>query len=44
MQKDGEMTEDELKAAETEIQKITDKNTEEVDNVLASKEAEIMSI
>ena len=44
MQKDGEITEDELKVAETEIQKITDKNVEEIDNMVASKEAEIMSI
>ena len=44
MQKDGKMTEDELKAAETEIQKITDKNVEEVDKIIASKETEIMSI
>ena len=44
MQKDGEITEDELKAAETEIQKITDKNVEEIDKIVASKETEIMSI
>ena len=44
MQKDGEITEDELKAAETEIQKITDKNIEEVDKIISAKETEIMSI
>ena len=44
MQKDGEITEDELKAAETEIQKITDKNVEEVDKIISAKETEIMSI
>ena len=44
MQKDGEITEDELKSTETEIQKITDKNVEEVDNIIAAKETEIMSI
>ena len=44
MQKDGEITEDELKAAETEIQKITDKNVEEIDKITAAKETEIMSI
>ena len=44
MQKDGEITEDELKASENEIQKITDKNVEEVDKIIASKETEIMSI
>ena len=44
MQKDGEMTEDELKNAENEIQKITDKNVEEVDKIIEAKELEIMSI
>ena len=38
------MTEDELKIAETEIQKITDKNIEEIDKILANKETEIMSV
>ena len=44
MQKDGEITEDELKVAETEIQKITDKNVEEIDKIISAKETEIMSI
>lgn len=44
LQKDGEITEDELKVAEAEIQKMTDKSVEEVDKIVASKEAEIMSI
>jgi len=44
MQKDGEITEDELKGAETDIQKLTDKNIEEIDKILAVKETEIMSI
>ena len=44
MQKDGEITEDELKVAEAEIQKITDKKVEEADKIIASKEAEIISI
>ena len=43
-QKNSEITEDELKAAETEIQKITDKNIEEIDKILTNKENEIMSI
>ena len=43
-QKNSEITEDELKAAETEIQKITDKNIEEIDKILANKETEIMSV
>jgi len=44
MQKDGEITEDELKGAETDIQKLTDKNIEEIDKILSVKETEIMSI
>ena len=44
LQKDGEMTEDELKQAENEIQKITDKSIEEIDKILETKEKEIMSV
>ena len=43
-QKNSEITEDELKVAESEIQKITDKNIEEIDKILANKETEIMSV
>lgn len=43
-QKNSEITEDDLKNAETEIQKITDKNIEEIDKILADKEKEIMSV
>ncbi len=43
-QKEGEMTEDELKQAENEIQKITDKNIEEIDKILEAKEKEVMSV
>ena len=43
-QKNGEMTEDELKQTENEIQKITDKNIEEIDVILEKKEKEIMSV
>ena len=43
-QKEGTMTEDELKQAENEIQKITDKNIEEIDKILEAKEKEVMSI
>ena len=42
-QKEGEMTEDELKQAENEIQKITDKNIEKIDKILEAKEKEVMS-
>lgn len=44
MQKNSEITEDELKQAENEIQKITDKNIEEIDKITANKETEVMSI
>ena len=44
MQKNSEITEDELKTAENDIQKITDKSVEEIDKILANKETEIMSI
>ena len=43
-QKDGDMTEDELKQAENEIQKITDKNIENIDKILEKKEKEVMSV
>ncbi len=43
-QKEGNMTEDELKNAEAEIQKMTDKSIEEIDKILAVKEKEIMSV
>lgn len=44
LQKDGEMTEDEEKQAEVEIQKITDKMIEEIDKILQEKEKEVMSV
>lgn len=43
-QKDSEITEDDLKIAEEEIQKITDKNIEEIDKILDNKEKEVMSV
>ena len=43
-QKDGEMTEDDLKHAENKIQELTDKAIDEVDKILANKENEILSI
>ena len=43
-QKNNEMTEDELKQAENEIQKMTDKSIEDVDKILKNKESEILSI
>ena len=44
MQKEGGMTEDDLKDAETQIQKLTDKYVADVDSQVASKEADIMKI
>ena len=43
-QKEGNITEDELKQAEIEIQKIADKNIEEIDKILEAKEKEVMSV
>lgn len=43
-QKDSEITEDDLHSAEEQIQKITDKKIEEIDNILSNKEKEIMSV
>lgn len=44
IQKNGKMTEDELKQAETEIQKMTDKSIEEIESILDKKEKEVMSV
>ena len=44
MQKNSEITEDDLKSAEDTIQKLTDKKIEEIDKILENKEKEIMSI
>ena len=43
-QKDGNITEDDLRNAENEIQKLTDKKIEKIDEILTNKEKEIMSI
>ena len=43
-QKEGNITEDDLKQAENEIQKLTDKHVEEIDKILENKEKEIMSV
>lgn len=44
MQKNSEISEDELKVAEDNIQKLTDKYVGEVDTILERKEKEVMSI
>ena len=43
-QKNGEMTEDELKSTEDQIQKLTDKKVAEIDKMVETKEKEIMSV
>ena len=44
MQKDGGLTEDDLKSAETQIQKLTDKYVGDVDSHVESKETDIMRV
>lgn len=44
MQKEGGLTEDDLKSAETQIQKLTDKYVADIDGQVASKENDVMKI
>lgn len=44
MEKSGEISEDELKRSQEEVQKLTDKYIEEVDKMLAAKETDIMEV
>ena len=44
MQKNSEITEDDLRGAEDSIQKLTDKKIEEIDKVLLDKEKEILTV
>ena len=44
MQKNSEITEDDLRNAEETVQKLTDKKIEEIDKNLADKEKEILTI
>ena len=44
MQKNSEISEDDLKVAEDKIQKLTDKYVEEIDSLLDKKEKEVMSL
>lgn len=43
-QKNSEITEDELKGAEDQIQKLTDKKVAQIDEMIDTKEKEIMSV
>lgn len=42
--KDKEISEDDERRAETEVQKLTDKYVAEIDKVVAEKEKEIMTV
>ncbi|MEG1384501.1 MAG: ribosome recycling factor [Oscillospiraceae bacterium] len=44
LKKNSEVTEDDLKQLETEMQKVTDKRCEEIDNLIKIKDKEIMEI
>ena len=44
MKKAGELTEDDLKNLETDVQKLTDKYTKEIDKICEAKNKEIMEI
>ncbi len=44
LQKDAKLTEDELRKAETEIQKLTDQYTQKIDDVIKKKEQEILEV
>jgi ribosome recycling factor len=44
MQKDGDITEDDLRSVEGDIQKLTDQYVAKVDQTISAKEAEIMKI
>ncbi|EQK43512.1 MAG: ribosome recycling factor [Paraclostridium bifermentans] len=44
MEKDGDITEDDLKKSQDEVQKLTDKFVKEVDALLKAKEQDIMAV
>ena len=44
LEKEGEITEDELKKAQDNVQKMTDKYTKEIDTLLDAKEKDIMAV
>jgi ribosome recycling factor len=43
-QKDGDLSEDELKVAEKDVQKLTDEYTGKIDKMLETKEAELLKV
>ena len=44
LEKEGEITEDDLKKAQDNVQKMTDKYTKEIDTLLDAKEKDIMAV
>ena len=44
LQKDKQITEDDLRRGETEVQQLTDSHVEKVDAMVAEKEKELMEI
>jgi ribosome recycling factor len=44
LEKSGEMSEDESRRAQDELQKLTDRHTKEIEALLAAKETEIMEV
>ena len=44
MKKNGDLTEDDLKIGEDKIQKLTDKSIKEIDEQIAAKEKEVMTV
>jgi ribosome recycling factor len=44
LQKSGELTEDDLKLGETEVQKLTDAHTKKIDEQVAAKEEEVLRV
>ena len=44
LKKDGHISEDEVKKAEDNVQKVTDKFVKEIDTIIAAKEKEVMSV
>ena len=44
LQKDGKLTEDELRKSETDTQKLTDQYIQKIDDVVKKKEQEIMEV
>ncbi len=44
LQKDGHISEDDIKKAETQVQKLTDAHIKHLDDLLARKQAEVMEV